>query len=123
MEPGHLLEGGRGHRRRARLDLVALHRSDDVLEQQGEPARLGLDLGDVDGGDPGADPGGDLAVEADLDLVGAQGQAGTAALVVGQAKFPTTLPGPPAGSSRCRVKRAVSAIWPVPIGIASEEVT
>ena len=44
----------------------------DVLHEQREPARLGLDLGHVHQWYPGADAGGDLAVEAHLDFVGAQ---------------------------------------------------
>ena len=121
MQAGHLLEDGRGDVGTARRDLVALRAADDVLEQEREPAGLGLDLGDVGAGDPGADPGGHLAVEADLDLVGPQGQTGAPALVVGRGELAhdagrTRRP----ARRRSRAKRVVSAIWPVPIGSVVE---
>ena len=105
-------------------DLVALARAGDVLHEEREPSGLGLDLGGVHGRQPGADPGGDLAVEADLYLVGPQRQPGAAALVVGRGELAHH-----AGRARrragrrSRVKRVVSAIWPVPIGAVSKDVT
>ena len=55
--------------------------------KQGEPSGLGLDLGHVGGRDAGRDAGGHLPVEANLDLVGPQGEAGAAALVVGRGEL------------------------------------
>src|SRR6185437_10016288 len=87
VQARHLLEHrGRG----ARItggDLVALNPAGDVLEQKGEPARLGFDFGDVGPRDAGLDAWGDLTVEADLDLVGPQGETGGAALVVGRGEL------------------------------------
>ena len=63
--------------------LVALSATDNVLEEQREPTGLRFDLGHIGGGDAGVDPRRHLTVEADLDLIGPQGQPGAPALVVG----------------------------------------
>ena len=87
MEPGHLVEDGRRQVGTARRHLVTLGAADDVLEEEGEPTGLRFDLGHVGGGDTGLDPSRHLTVEADLDLVGPQGQAGAPALVVGRGEL------------------------------------
>ena len=87
VEARHLVEDGRRQVGTARRHLVALGPPDDVLEEQGEPTGLRFDLGHVGGGDAGLDPGRHLTVEADLDLVGPQGQAGAPALVVGRGEL------------------------------------
>jgi hypothetical protein len=81
---GHPLEHGRRDVGRAGRDLVALARAFDVLHEEREPPRLGLDLRRVDGWQPGGDAGGDLAVEADLYLVGPQCEPGATTLLVGR---------------------------------------
>ena len=87
VQAGHFVEDGRRDVGAARRDLIALSGAGDVLHQQGEPARVGLHLGQIDRRHPGADAGGHLAVEADLDFVGPQGQAGAAALVVSRGEL------------------------------------
>ena len=87
VEAGHLLEHGCGDVGTAGGDLVALGGAGDVLHEEREPTRLGLHLGQVGRRQPGPDTGGDLAVEADLDFVGPQRQAGAAALIVGRGEL------------------------------------
>ena len=87
MEAGHLVEDGRRDVGTARPHLVALDAADDVLEEEREPARLRIDLGQVGEGDTGVDPGRHLTVEADLDFVGPQGEAGAPALLVGRGEL------------------------------------
>ena len=87
MEAGHLVEDGRRDVGTARRHLVALGAADDVLEEEREPARLRFDLGHVGEGDTGVDPGRHLTVEADLDFVGPQGEAGAPALLVGRGEL------------------------------------
>ena len=117
VEAGHLLEDGRRHVGTAGRDLVALGGAGDVLHQEREPTRLGLDLGQVDRRHPGTDPGGDLAVEADLYFVRPQGEARCRdSGRQPRRTCPRRWTGPAPGSSSVKVKRVVSAIWPVPIG-------
>ena len=87
VESRHFVENGRGDVRTAGRHLVALGAADDVLEQEGEPPGLGFDLGDIGGRDAGVDPGCHLTVEADLDLVGPEGETGAPALVVGRGEL------------------------------------
>ncbi len=87
MEAGHLVEDGRRDVGTARRHLVALDAADDVLEEEREPACLRIDLGQVGEGDTGVDPGRHLTVEADLDFVGPQGEAGAPALLVGRGEL------------------------------------
>ncbi len=82
MQTCHLVEHGDCAVGGAGSYLVALDATDDVLEQEREPSGLGLDLGGVGVGDTGGDAACDLAVEADLYLVGPERKARRAALVV-----------------------------------------
>ena len=84
MKPSHFLQRGGRHLGAARFDLVALPGADNVLQNEGEPSRPRFHLSGEERRHPRRHPVRHFLVEANLDLVGPQSQAGGPALLVGR---------------------------------------
>ena len=99
VQAGHLVEDRHGPLGAAGGDLVPLRRTGDVFEEEREPAGSRARPRPRTSPARGRDARGDLAVEAHLYLVGPQGEAGAATLVVGGRELADQLGGPAPSSS------------------------